>query len=211
MKSFISVNKVYLIILFVLFLMFLGVKFFCLDFFLNIDEFISDFFQNNIVSNGLTSFFKVVTNFGDVLFFVAVILLFLIFVRKKIYSVYLSICLFIAYLFSVIFKNIFMRERPIFNLIQKPSDYSFPSGHTMCSVAFYGFIIYLIINNIENKYLKCFLSLLCVLCIIIVGISRIYLNVHYFTDVFCGAILGLICLLMFINYVKIREDNMRSK
>ena len=75
----------------------------------------------------------------------------------------------------------------------------------MCSVAFYGFIIYLVNKYIKNKILKWIIIFLCLITIILIGFSRLYLNVHYFTDVIGGLILGLVCLLMFVNYVKIRN------
>ena len=75
----------------------------------------------------------------------------------------------------------------------------------MCSVAFYGFVIYLVSKYIKNKFLRYFLYFLLIFIIIIIGFSRIYLNVHFTTDVIGGAILGCVCLLMIINYVKIRD------
>ena len=108
-----------------------------------------------------------------------------------------------VYIVSIIFKNIIMRERPMLSLIEKPSDFSFPSGHTMCSVAFYGFIVYLLLKNIKNYFLKWLIVFVFSMLVIFIGISRIYLNVHYFTDVIGGFILGSICLLMIINiYIK---------
>jgi len=75
----------------------------------------------------------------------------------------------------------------------------------MCSVAFYGMLIYLVNKRLKNKYLKVFINTCFVLTIIIIAFSRIYLNVHYFSDVVGGFILGIICLRMFIRYDKIEE------
>lgn len=204
-KDFVILSKKYLIILCLLLILFLFFKFSFMDSILNVDKNVMGFVQNNVVRKELTIFFKVFTNFGDVIFFAIMILLLFMFCRKK--NVFLSVFfnLFIVYVFSVIYKNIFRRERPLYNLIDKPKDFSFPSGHTMCSVAFYGFLIFLILKFVKDKFLKIVLTSLCVLSVLIIAFSRIYLNVHYFSDVVCGAILGFICLLMFVNYVRIKN------
>ena len=186
--DFIKCSRKYIFVLIILGLTFSLINYSFSDFILLLDESVSNFVQDNLVSSGLTNFFKIITNVGDVYFFSAFILLFFLVVRN-----------------SVIFKNVYRRERPLFNLIEKPSDFSFPSGHTMCSVAFYGFVIYLVSKYIKNKVLRCFLYFLLVLIMLIIGFSRIYLNVHFTTDVIGGAILGSVCLLMIINYVKIRD------
>lgn len=204
-RNFIIRSRYYLLVLLFLMMLFYFIK---INYSLNvieIDGSVSHFVQNRLVNDGLTPFIKFVTNFGDVICFLIILLSVLAFFRGKGYFSGMTLNLLIAYLFSVIFKNIFMRERPPFSLIDKPSDYSFPSGHTMCSVAFYGFIIYLVSKYVKNKFLKCFLIVLCLLVIVLVGFSRVYLSVHYFSDVICGAIFGLVCLLMFVNYVKIRN------
>lgn len=59
-----------------------------------------------------------------------------------------------------------------------------PSGHSMVSMAFYGLLIYLIYKNVKNKYLKVILIVLLSLLIIMIGISRIYLDVHYLSWLF---------------------------
>lgn len=204
-RNFIINSRFYLIILLILFIFFYLIE---SNYSVNILEFdnnISNFIQSNIVKDELTTFFKVFTNMGGMIVFVVIILLsFLIFKNKK-YASYMTFNLLITFMFSVIFKNVFMRERPLYSLIEKPADYSFPSGHTMCSMAFYGFIIYLISKYVKNRFLKWFLIVICVITIVLVGFSRIYLNVHFCTDVICGAVLGLVCLLMFVNYVKIKD------
>ena len=96
-------------------------------------------------------------------------------------------------------KQIIRRPRPIgINLI-KEGGYSFPSGHSTTSMAFYGFLIYLVYKYIDNKDLKITIITLLTLIILIIGTSRIYLGVHYASDVLAGFILGIIYLIIFIN------------
>ncbi len=76
----------------------------------------------------------------------------------------------------------------------------------MVSMGFYGFLIYLIYINVKNKRIKYPLILFVSLLIISIGISRIYLGVHYFTDVIGGFIIAILYLVVFVKYIyKIRE------
>ena len=76
-------------------------------------------------------------------------------------------------------------------------SYSFPSGHAMISVLFFGSIIYLV-NKYNLKYKKLITFSLSTF-VLLVGISRIYLGVHYLTDVVGGYLLGFIVLFLIIH------------
>lgn len=100
-------------------------------------------------------------------------------------------------------KNTFLRERPTGINIISETGYSFPSGHSLTAMAFYGFIIYLIYkSNIKNK--KIYIILLG-LIIFLIGISRIYLGVHFATDVLAGFIISIIFLICYIHVLE-RKD-----
>ena len=199
LKKILKENIGYLIALIVLLIISVVVKLYFSDYVLSFDESISDFFQIKLVNESNTSFMKVVTFFGSAIPFIVIVLLTFLFIKNKSYSFYMFVNLLWVYVVSVIFKNVIMRERPVISLIEKPSDFSFPSGHTMCSIAFYGFIVYLLLKNVKNYLLKWLIIFIFAMLVIFIGISRIYLNVHYFTDVIAGLILGVICLLMIIN------------
>lgn len=79
---------------------------------------------------------------------------------------------------------------------------SYPSGHSMTAMAFYGFLIYLINHYSLNKGLKVSLTILLVLVIFLIGTSRIYLGAHYPTDVFAGYLAGLSWLLVCIGILR---------
>jgi undecaprenyl-diphosphatase len=86
-------------------------------------------------------------------------------------------------------KELFARERPLTNILEE--GYSFPSGHAMVGLIFYGFIAYLCYTHITAmKYVAHFLVLL----IFLIGISRVVLGVHYLSDVIGGFAIGYICL-----------------
>ena len=79
--------------------------------------------------------------------------------------------------------------------------YSFPSGHSMASMAFYGLIIYFVIRFVKNRALKIFLSIMLSLLIILIGMSRIYLGVHYPSDVFAGFVFTVAYLIFYITII----------
>lgn len=103
---------------------------------------------------------------------------------------------------NLIIKFIINRERPLTSLINVPWDPSFPSGHTACSIVFYGVLIYLLSNSDIKGFKKILFTIFLVIIIILIGISRLYLGVHYLSDVCAGYLVGLLVLFMFINYFK---------
>jgi undecaprenyl-diphosphatase len=96
-------------------------------------------------------------------------------------------------------KNLFARHRPSAPLVDGITNYSFPSGHAMMSVLFYGLLALLCFIYIKNKWLRAALIGLLLLFILLIGFSRIYLRVHYTTDVIAGYSFGLcwLCLCLY--------------
>ena len=137
-----------------------------------------------------------ITNLGDkyVIALLSVILLIFLLYKKP----YLKTETFIltmgsAVILSQILKYIIQRPRPIQMLIEK-TGFSFPSGHATLAVAFFGMLIYLFKNKIKNKTIRYLFIIANILLMILIGFSRLYLNVHWFTDVLAGFSLGLICI-----------------
>lgn len=205
LDSFIKRSKCYLITFALLLIVFILIRNFLGDIVLNIDLSFKSFINEHVVKESITPVFKILTHLGSAVFLIGSAVLTLLFIKDKNYFINVSLNLSIVYVLSVIFKNFIKRKRPLDSLIPIPSDYSFPSGHTMCSVAFYGFLIYLVNKHVKNKILKVVLNVLFVLSIVLVAFSRLYLGVHYLSDVIIGILLGILSLLMYINYVK-KED-----
>ncbi len=106
-------------------------------------------------------------------------------------------------------KELFHRPRPDDPLVQGITNFSFPSGHAMMGVAFYGLLIWLAIKYIRNKAARVSVIILSVLLILLIGFSRIYLRVHYTTDVIAGFCMGT-CWLYFCLWLTGKISNRRS-
>ena len=140
---------------------------------------------------------KAITELGGVAFTVLAGVLIFMFCKKNRW--FITIDLVGVTLVNQVIKHIIRRPRPNVLRLVEESGYSFPSGHSMVSMAFYGIIIYLVYKNVSNKYLKWILIILLSLLILSIGFSRIYVGVHYFTDVAGGFLLGLAYLIIYIN------------
>lgn len=162
-----------------------------------IDTKVYSFISDNIMNDGITSVLKVITELGGVAFIVLAGVLIFMFCKKIRWFV--TFDLVGVTLINQAIKHIIRRPRPNVLRLVEEDGYSFPSGHSMVSMAFYGIIIYLVYKNVTNKYLKWTLIILLSLLILSIGFSRIYVGVHYFTDVVGGFLLGLAYLIIYIN------------
>ena len=98
-------------------------------------------------------------------------------------------------------KEIVQRPRPEgFRLIAE-TGYSFPSGHSMVAVAFYGFLIWLILRYEEDRLQRWIWSLALFFVVIMIGVSRVYLGVHYFSDVVAGYCVAAVWLVIFTRII----------
>lgn len=112
---------------------------------------------------------------------------------KKTYIIPLLAVISGGGLFNLIGKLALHRERPETALYTE-STFSFPSGHSTVAVAFFGFIIYILMRGgLKLKYKIC-ISFFGVVLILLVGLSRLYLGVHFLSDVIGGYLLGLFWL-----------------
>jgi membrane-associated phospholipid phosphatase len=90
----------------------------------------------------------------------------------------------IGMLLNVLLKNVFQRARPSFeDPLLTLSSYSFPSGHAAAATLFYGVLAAYLLCRVRSGRWRVFLVLLAILLVALVGLSRIYLGVHYLSDV----------------------------
>ena len=177
-----------------------------------IDEKVYDFISN-FESNISTIFFKTITCLGNAKFVCCFCIIFLVFnkTRDKV-GIPLSLSVITCGVLNIILKNIFQRNRPTLEQLVFEDSFSFPSGHSMIIATIYVMLMYLAYKYIKSKNIRITLYVICPIVIFLVGISRIYLRVHYFTDVLAGWTLGVVISLT-ISYIleKINNNNKESK
>lgn len=98
-------------------------------------------------------------------------------------------------------KRYFERPRPAFALLEQ-SGLSFPSGHAMIGSAFYGLLIYIVWRTVRHPLWRWLLTLLLILLILLIGYSRVYLKVHYATDVLAGFAMGTLWLILSVYLMR---------
>ncbi|MBO9681123.1 MAG: phosphatase PAP2 family protein [Flavisolibacter sp.] len=108
-------------------------------------------------------------------------------------------------------KGLFDRKRPSVPLLFEAKGLSFPSGHALMSVTFYGLLIYMIFKSVKNPALKWTLIGLLIILIIIIGSSRVYLRVHYATDVIAGYCIGFLWLVFTVWMLNKIEKHSKRK
>ena len=175
---------------------------------LELDLNIYKFFSENIINDKLTPIVKVITHIGGakIVFVLTVLAIILIKVLKN--KLFLLTGIVGTAGLNVVLKHIVQRERPNINRLIPEKGYSFPSGHSMMSMAFYGMLIFLIFKYVKNTALKWTLIVILTILLSTIGITRIYLGVHYPSDVIGGFVVSLTYLFILTeiyNKVKIEE------
>ena len=152
------------------------------------------------VSARHTEVMEVITYLATPQFLIPVNLIligYFLFVRKrKWYSIQIPVVAIGGLSLMLLLKYIFSRPRPLIPLLEPARGFSFPSGHAMMSFSFYGLLIYMIYQNVRNPYAKWTLIVLLFLLIFLIGLSRVYLRVHYASDVIAGFAAGFIWVVL---------------
>ena len=154
-----------------------------------------------LISDFATPIAKFVTNFGGAIFLIILAMTLLILIKDKKIGLSILSNLVIITVLNQLLKIILQRPRPTDYRIIEETGYSFPSGHSMISMAFYGYLIYLIYKYAKNKYIKWTSIILLSILICSIGISRIYLGVHYTSDVLGGFLISISYLIIYISAV----------
>ena len=146
----------------------------------------------------LDTYFKTITKLGNTVPVLLIVIILLITLNKK-DKILLGTSAILSVVINTIIKNIVKRPRPDHLRLITQGGYSFPSGHAMISICVYGTLIYIINKNIKNKLLKTILTILLLIIIISIGLSRIYVGVHYPSDILGGYLLSLTIIIININ------------
>ena len=169
------------------------------------DSVVYNFLVNNR-NEVLNNFFKIITQFGSAIVLIIITILCVIFIRDKKYKILVPANLVTIAIINIVLKNFFLRPRPNeFRLIEE-TGYSFPSGHAMASTAIYGLLIYIVHEKVENKILRNTICIMLGLLILLISISRIYVGVHYTSDVIAGTCFSIAYLILITRLIKSQND-----
>ncbi len=143
----------------------------------------------------LDTYFTTITKLGNTEVVVIVILVAMLLFHNR-YGLFLAVsgldCTIINYFVKICIR----RDRPDGLRLITQGGYSFPSGHAMISICVYGYLMYYVFHHIKNKVLKYSVSFLLFVVILSIGVSRIYVGVHFASDVLAGYLLALSYLLL---------------
>lgn len=160
----------------------------------SIDRSIGDFFYG-LRSDSLTPAVKALAELGTTIGFVVVLLLTLVwtlvYLRNGRYAVWLTVSLVGGWLLNKGLKALYSRERPdLWDYLVVPDGYSFPSGNAMISAAFFGLIALLLLRS--GRAGNRVWAVIVLLIILLIGVSRLYLGVHYASDIVGGFLAGAV-------------------
>ncbi|MEO8583119.1 MAG: phosphatase PAP2 family protein [Flavitalea sp.] len=161
------------------------------------DAYLFEYF-NAFSNNGNTSVMVFFSFFASHSFLIPANIIFasyLLFIKKDRWSCIKLLSISISsYLVMSGLKLYFHRVRPMHPVHDTALGFSFPSGHAMSSVTFYGLLIYFVSAEVKEPVLKWLLIVLFAAMIVTIGFSRVYLRVHFGSDVLAGYFFGLIWL-----------------
>ena len=159
----------------------------------------------------LTAMMKVITHLGDpITVFVFCLSLFLAPKTRRTIALPTSAAVIMSGVFNVLLKQIFARGRPNVLRLISETGYSFPSGHAMINASLYVMLILMIIRYLGNFFRKLFFSSLCVALAGLIGFSRVYLGVHYASDVLGGWLFGAAVSLLIYSLWNGRQSKIKN-
>lgn len=144
-------------------------------------------FMVSIRNDFLNALVAAITHCGDTVTIVALCAILVILPTRKKYGFPLTLAALTGLAIYKPMKHIFLRARPdvMYHIVEQ-GGYSFPSGHTTSSIIVYGLLLYLIRKHCKNEKVKNVLSAVCILLACLIPPSRLYVGVHWTTDVLCG-------------------------
>lgn len=178
-----------------------------------IDQAIFNFLSQHVVSHQWTGFMETITHFASSLFlqiaYGALFLIYLIVYHFK-KALQIAVVGLGGYLVVYLMKMSFRRSRPPDPLIEPLQNFSFPSGHATSGFIFYGLLAYLVWKMPIAPVLKYIACILLFIFLLLVGFSRIYLRVHYPSDVLAGFCIGFAWLLLNVYWFEKMERKSAS-
>lgn len=166
------------------------------------------------ITEGRTHFMKAVAFLGNHKFLIPANLLliaYLLFRKNKWEAMTAAAVALSSVGMMSLLKNLVQRQRPSNQLVEGITNFSFPSGHAFMSIAFYGMLIWWAAAHIKNKLQQRIAIAFLLFIILIIGFSRIYLRVHYTTDVIAGFCFGTIWLIIVLKIIHAIQVRMIAK
>ncbi|HET9745217.1 MAG TPA: phosphatase PAP2 family protein [Chitinophagaceae bacterium] len=130
-----------------------------------------------------------------------VLIAFFIYRKERWFATRIAALSLSSLLLMFMLKFFFQRNRPLQPVIDDVSGYSFPSGHALISVVFYGLFIHMVWHEIKTTWLRTLLIIILGILILAIAFSRIYLRVHYASDVIAGIAVGFIWLVLSLRII----------
>ena len=162
----------------------------------------------SIQTPSLTKIMTVITGIGSTtcLAILSIILLcFLLYKKRYQNSLLLAIGMLGGLLIELFIKAIIQKERPEGMLIAE-TGYSFPSAHAMMALVFFAILIYTVKDDIKNAFWRYLLIAASILIVLLVSFSRLYLRVHWLSDVIGGLIIGFLWLFLLVFTLKFASN-----
>lgn len=168
------------------------------------DSIILDFIHSS--SNPMvTGIMKAISFIGSAYFLIPfmTIVSFVLIYKRRYYGLKLLILSSLgSYLLNIGLKFIFNRSRPFDYFLVEQGGLSYPSGHSMVTMAFYMTIVYLLEKSIRDRGKGSTLKIIAILMIGLMGLSRLYLGVHWPTDIIGGYLIGYVFYYIITRYIK---------
>ncbi|KIL45341.1 phosphatase PAP2 family protein [Jeotgalibacillus soli] len=150
-------------------------------------------------------------NSSILIFFGIVLVTVLLYKKQAALAVFIAVTNLLGGGFNWLLKSVFSRERPNLEVLIEQGGYSFPSGHAMGSIIFYGSLSVVIIMMTNRKSISYLTGVLSSLLILLIGISRIYLGVHFPSDIVAGFAAGAAWLTICISgYLLYRTKSVKN-
>ncbi len=170
-------------------------------------------YVGTIVSPGLTRFFSFITIIGSHHFLIPANLAIMVYaffiIRNKWLGIQVMSIALSSLLLMFTLKQIFGRPRPAEPLIERVSGLSFPSGHAFMSFTFFGLLAFIVFRETKRKWLRYLLMFVFIAIAVLIALSRVYLNVHYTSDILAGAAMGIMWLvisLVVFHYMEKKKE-----
>lgn len=168
-------------------------------------------FAKEHTTPGNTRLMRVISFLGNHVFLIPanfLLLLLFILIKERLWAIRVTVISLSSLIMMSVLKNLFQRQRPDDPMIDGIVNFGFPSGHGMMAVVFYGLVAGWIAVSIHNIWYRRTTIVFLILLVLLIGYSRIYLRVHYATDVLAGYCMGMIWLTFCLWSVK-QFNNLR--